>query len=430
MGILNVEFPYGRRSLLLQVPESARIARVRATAAPVDPDHEIRQALDHPIGTPLLWQLAAGKPDAVIVINDTTRPAPSVPMLRALLADLARAGIGADHITVVIACGNHRPCTAAEIKEMVGSELAGQLRILNHSCRDRSTLVKVGHTTTGLPVWINKIVAGASLKILTGLISPHPAAGYSGGRKSLLPGVAGIDTLKHHHSFPFRPFAPAYGWMKGNPFHEEAVRIARRAGIDFILNVVQDAQGRVIRAVAGELEAAHEQGVAAGKPYWELDLPHRYDVVVAGPGGYPRDIDLHQAQKAISTAETVCKPGGTIVLVAECPDSAGKWSQWLKEADTPHAVIERFKREGFTENHSSKAFMCARALAKYRVFVACEGIPAAELRAMMFATADSPQAAVDRAIRRAGPDARVLLLPKAVNCVPIIRSDDETEIES
>jgi nickel-dependent lactate racemase len=208
------------------------------------------------------------------------------------------------------------------------------------------------------------------------------------------------------------------GWMKGNPFHEVAVTVARAVGIDFILNVVKNCKGQVVHAVAGELEAAHEAGVAVCDESWVVKFPEKYDVVVVTPGGSPRDIDLHQSQKAMSTAELVIEDGGVIVLIAECADGIGKFAPWLKGAKSPEDVIERFKREGFTREHSSKAFMCARALVKHPVIVSGSGIGRQDLEAMFFRHAATPQEAVDAAVAMRGGQARVLVLPYAVDCVP------------
>jgi nickel-dependent lactate racemase len=305
---------------------------------------------------------------------------------------------------------------------MIGHELASRLRVVNHDCDDQNNLTNLGHTDSGLPVWINTLVAKASVKILTGLITPHHGAGYSGGRKSLMPGVAGLKTLNQHHSLPMRPYHPAYGWMKGNVFHEEAVKVARMVGIDFIVNVVKNSCGQVVEAVAGELELAHEHGVSICEKSWQLNLPHRYDIVVVTPGGHPRDIDLHQSQKAMSSAEMVVAKEGIIVLFAECPDGVGKYADWLKQAKTPGEVIERFKCEGFTKDHSSKAFMCARALEHYTVFLYCNGIDTDEAVQMFFKPAPSPQAAIDDALALKGPNASVLVLPHAVSCIASVKA--------
>ena len=421
---MQVDLPYGASSLKVDVPENARVVIPEEMPGIPDERAEIRRALDDPIGTASLSQLARGKSDAVIVINDITRPVPSEPMLEELLQDLSQAGMKENNVTVVIATGNHRPSDDEEIRQMIGRDLASRLRVVNHDCTDKNLLTDLGQTDTGLPVWINTLVATATFKIVTGLIMPHHAAGYSGGRKSILPGVAGLETLNRHHSLPIRPYHPAFGWMRDNPFHEEAVKVARSVGVDFILNVVKNPCGQVVAAVAGELESAHELGVSLCEKSWQLNLPHPYDIVIVSPGGFPRDIDLHQSQKAMSAAEMVIEKDGVMVLVAECRDGIGKYADWLKQAGSPREVIERFECEGFTKDHSSKAFMCARALEHYRVYFYCSGINANELEQMFFLTAQSPQEAIDKALKEKGTDARVLVLPQAVSCVPRLFEKD------
>ena len=423
---MQVELPYGTSSFKVDVPENARVVIPEEMPGIPDERAEIRRALDNPIGTAALSQLARGSSDAVIVINDITRPVPSELMLEEMLQDLSQAGIKEDSVTVVIATGNHRHNDEEEIRDMIGRDLASRLRVVNHDCDNKSLLTDLGQTDTGLPVWINTLVASASFKIVTGLIMPHHAAGYSGGRKSILPGVAGLETLNQHHSLPIRPYHPAFGWMKGNPFHEEAVKVARWVGVDFILNVVKNSCGQVVAAVAGELEAAHEHGVSLCEKSWQLNLPNTYDIVIVSPGGFPRDIDLHQSQKAMSAAEMVIENDGVIVLVAECRDGIGKYADWLKQAASPREVIERFECEGFTRDHSSKAFMCARALEHYSVYFYCSGIEPEELEQMFFQPAHSPQAAIDKAVREKGTNARVLVLPQAVSCVPrVLESESD-----
>jgi len=356
----------------------------------------------------------------VVVINDITRPAPSRELLSAILDELGAAGVPAGAVTVVIATGNHRPNSPAEIAGMIGEEFARTLRVINHNCEDDGALTPIAAPGVDVPVRVNSHVAKASLRILTGLIAPHQAAGYSGGRKSLAPGVAGLETIAKQHSFPIRPYNPAMGRMKGNPFHDVAVTVARTVGIDFIVNVVKNCKGEVVHAVAGELEAAHEAGVAVCEQSWAVTFPQRYDAVIVTPGGFPRDIDLHQSQKAMSTAELVVAERGVIVLLAECADGIGKFAAWLKGAKSPQDVIDRFTQEGFTREHSSKAFMCARALAKCPVIVYCSGIPRQDLEAMFFQPAETAQGAVDRALEMKGGRASVLILPYAVDCVPKI----------
>ena len=415
---MKVNLPYGKGSVEVKVPDGSTVAYPRELPRVSDISAEIRRAMAAPIGCPPLRAIASGKRDAVVVINDLTRPAPSQEMLSTILEELRLAGIPETAVTVIIATGNHRPNSPAEIAGMIGEGFARKLRVVNHACEDDGALTAIRAPHVDIPVRVNSHVARASVKILTGLIAPHQSAGYSGGRKSLAPGVAALETIAKHHSFPIRPYNPAMGWMKGNPFHEVALSVARAVGIDFIVNVVKNCRGEVVHAVAGEMEAAHEAGVQVCEQSWVLTFPRKYDVVVVTPGGYPRDIDLHQAQKAMSTAELVVADGGAIVLIAECRDGIGKFAQWLKAAESPQEVIDRFKREGFTREHSSKAFMCARALAKHPVVVACSGIGQQDMEAMFFRHAPSPQEAVDAALGLKGGACSVLILPYAVDCVP------------
>jgi nickel-dependent lactate racemase len=419
---LKLQLPYGSGTVQVDVPDDSTVAYPRDLPAVDDVYREIRRAIMDPIGCPPLREVASRKSDAVVVINDITRPTPSGAMLKLIVEELQVAGIREDAVTVVIATGNHRPNTPHEIEEMIGPDLARRLRVINHICEDEGTLTFMETTETGLPVRVNSLVARSSLKVLTGLITPHHVAGYSGGRKSVVPAVAGLETIAKHHSFPIRPYYPAMGWMKGNPFHEEAVKVARIVGIDFIVNVVKNWMGQVVRAVAGDLEAAHEVGVCTCEETWVVTFPQKYDVVVVTPGGYPRDINLHQSQKAMSSAELVVSDDGVIVLVAECRDGIGKFADWLKEARTPQEVIERFKREGFTREHSSKAFMCARALAEHPVIAACSGIGKGEIEEMFFHYVPTPQEAVEMALDMRGRDCSVLVLPYSVDCVPKVSS--------
>ena len=417
---MKINVPYGKGQAEIKVPDGATVAYPRELPRVGNVGAEIRRAMAAPIGSPPLQEVAAGKHDAVVVINDITRPAPSREMLAAILEELGIAGIPETAVTVVIATGNHRPNSPSEIAGMIGEEFVQRLRVVNHACEDDAALTAIAAPGVDVPVRINTHVAKASVRILTGLIAPHQAAGYSGGRKSLTPGVAALETIAKQHSFPIRPYDPAMGWMKGNPFHEVAVKVARAVGIDFIVNVVKNCRGQGVHAVAGNLEAAHEAGVAVCEQSWVVTFPQKCDVVVVTPGGFPRDIDLHQAQKAMSTAELVAADNGVIVLIAECADGIGKFAAWLKGAASAQAVIDRFTREGFTREHSSKAFMCARALAKHPVVVSCSGIRKDDLEAMFFRHAAAPQDAVDQALEIQGGNARVLVLPYAVDCVPKI----------
>jgi nickel-dependent lactate racemase len=270
-----------------------------------------------------------------------------------------------------------------------------------------------------MPVYVNSSYAKADLKILTGLITPHQSAGFSGGRKSVVPGIAGIETIQIHHSFPIRPEGPVMGIIEDNAFHEEAVAAARLAGADFIVNVIKNFRNEVVAAVAGDLEEAHMHGVSICEKSWVRKFHKAYDVVFVSPGSYPKDIDLHQSQKAMAVAEQITKPGGTIVLIAECSHGIGKFGGILKRADSVDVVIKDFHTKGFSADHSSKAYMIARAIKKHRVILVTTGIPVAELSEMFIEAYASLDEAASAALDKY-ENPSILCIPYAGECIPVL----------
>jgi len=412
----SIEFPYGEGFITLTLAQNADVLLPKLIPGVADELAAMRQALSKPIGSPQLRELAAGKNTVAIVINDITRPSPTETMLTVLVEELALSGVTPAQIDVVVATGNHLPPTDAELDKMLGAWRC-KLRLTVHDCNDKSSLAYVGVTEKGMPVSVNKVYARASLKILTGVIAPHQSAGFGGGRKSVVPGIAGLETLRAHHSFPIRPAAPILGILQNNSFHEEAVAGARKAGADFILNVVKNHRGEVIAAVAGDLEAAHLRGVAACEKSWVQRFTKAYDVVFVSPGRYPKDIDLHQAQKGVAVAEQITKLGGIIVLIAECRNGIGKFGKVLKNADSVDTVIREFYEQGFTPDHNSKAYMFARCCKNHRLWVVSSGIDPKELSAMFMTGFSSLPEAADAALRSYHRPS-VLCIPYATDCIP------------
>lgn len=414
----TVEFPFGKEKLQLVLKKTADVfLPVKIPGVP-DELKAIRKAIAVPIGSERLSILAKGKSSVAIVVNDITRPVPTELMLTAIMEELAISGIKTEMVTVIVALGNHEMPTEEELKNMIGAWYS-RLKVVCHDCYDKNNLIYVGKTTRNMPVYVNKHYAEASLKILTGMITPHQSAGFSGGRKSIVPGIAGIETLQIHHSFPIRPEEPVMGIIEGNAFHEEAVAAAQLAGADFIVNVIKNFQNKVVDVVAGDLVKAHMYGVHICEKSWIRKVDHRYDVVFVSPGLFPKDIDLHQSQKALAVAEQITKKGGTIVLMAECSHGIGKFGDILKKADNVDVVIENFRKQGFSADHSSKAYMIARAIKKHRVILVTTGIKPTELAEMFIEGYTSLQEAADAALKD-NPDSSVLCIPYAGECIPVL----------
>jgi nickel-dependent lactate racemase len=338
-------------------------------------------------------------------------------LVEEIARELSIGGMRDEDIFLVVAYGMHRVNTDDELKNIFGESVVGRFRIVHHKGADDDTLVTLGTTARGVSVRINREFAVADLKILTGLITPHHSAGFSGGRKSILPGISGLKTLQTHHSFPIRPPMPSMGWLEGNPFHEEALEAARIASVDFIVNTIDNADREMVATVAGELNEAHLKGVEICKSIWAYELHSKADVVIVSPGGYPRDFDLHQSQKACSCAELACREGGEIILCAEAPDGPGKFAKLLKEANNPQEVIDKYTKEGFTAESTAKAYMYARAMTKHKIGLDCSLIPEAEAREMFMIPYATLNDAIEDALKNYGNNASFIAVPYAADII-------------
>ena len=282
----------------------------------------VRRALENPIDAPRLRELAKGKKSCVIIISDHTRPVPSKDILPEMFAEL-EAGSPGIGITLLVATGFHRPTTADELEAKLGPEIRARVSIVLHDSRNAASNVKVGVLPSGAPCVIDKVAADAELLISEGFIEPHFFAGFSGGRKSVLPGVADQVTVLGNHCSKFidSPFART-GNLDGNPLHEDMVAAAKMAKLAFIVNVVIDEEKRTVAAFAGNPFTAHRRGCDFLLGYAKA-APKPADIVITSNGGAPLDQNLYQCVKGMTAAEATCNPGGVIIDCVECADGHG-----------------------------------------------------------------------------------------------------------
>lgn len=425
--MMKYAVPIGEREETFYAENVLGIIQPCATNGTSDIPGEIRRAIRNPIGCADLQKIAAGKSSAAIVVNDITRPYPGREMVLVLAEELNAAGIPDSGIRLIMAYGHHRDNTREELLRMFGQEILDRFEIVHHHAADPDSLKHMGTTSMGIPVEVNKVFAESEVKITTGCITPHQLAGFSGGRKSILPGISGMNSLKKHHSFPIRPDKTSLGWLEGNPFHHQSVEAARIAGVDFIINSVDNADRGVVACVAGDLEKAYAEGVALCRQVWSAEVSDKADIVIASPGGYPRDFDLHQSQKALGCAEMLCREGGTIILCAEMRDGAGRPGAVLEAADSPQSVIMEFGVTGYTPQALSKAYMLARALSTFRIRVAGSMVPGDTLERMFFVPHTTVQEALQAALEEHGKQASVLIVPNASDVLPVILSQTRSE---
>jgi nickel-dependent lactate racemase len=429
---MRVKLDFGRTGLDVELPDDRLIGpplAIRDADPLADPTGDLERALARPTGTPPLAELARGRKSACILVCDITRPVPNAVILPPVLRTLEAAGIPRSAITILVATGLHRPNEGAELEELVGAEVARNYRCENHHGKEQGEHTFLGTTPRGVPVWIDSRYVEADLKITTGLIEPHLMAGYSGGRKVICPGIAGLETVSVWHGPQFLEHPKAdCGILEGNPVHEENTRIAQMAGCDFIVNVCIDGKRRITWLGAGDMIAAWQEGVRFVESVVKVAVPRPLDVVVTSCAGYPLDTTWYQAVKGLTGALPIVRPGGTIVMVAGLTEGIGspEFQQRIREswyvrrfADAVGAAVER---PGTTcEMDEWQLVMLAKVLAHCKVKVYSSSTAANEaMRTCHVEPVSSVEGAVAAALAEYGPEARLAVIPKGPYVLPFV----------
>jgi len=313
----------GQKRVDLDLPDFVTLLEMKPLAPVADPEGAVRESLSSPILSAPLAEIAAGRKNACIVISDITRPVPNKVILPPILETLERCGIRKKDVTILIATGMHRPNLGAELESMVGGAVAAEYRIVNHYCRKAEEYRKIDEID-GAPIEINRHYLDSDLKILTGLIEPHFYAGYSGGRKAVLPGISSYETMKFMHSYRMIDHPKVTNCvLDGNPFHEYGLRVTELAGADFILNVAINRERKISGVFSGHYNHAHRAGceIVYGHSVVPVDGP--MDMVITSGGGHPLDATFYQISKALICARNILKPGGTIMVTCECLEGLG-----------------------------------------------------------------------------------------------------------
>lgn len=312
-----------------------------------DQERIIRHALAHPIGTPPLDQIVSRGERVCVTVNDITRLTKSEVFVPIIIEELNRAGIPDKDITILFANGLHKAMTEGEMQRIIGEEIYGRVNIVQHDGVN-GDFTLVGTTSRGNKVYINKVVTDADRVILTGGIILHHLAGYGGGRKNIIPGVAHQETIFFNHRMMVDPRAEA-GNIEGNPIHEDVMEACGLVEPDFLFNVILDHQGEIAAAVAGHWREAHAAGCAIADELYKVPIGKLADIVIASSGGYPKDIDLRQSKKGYYHAARAVKPGGTIIAVAACEEGISRegdpFAQWLQDYRTLAEVREAMLQE-------------------------------------------------------------------------------------
>lgn len=382
-------------------------------------DEIVLEAMENPIGSPKLSELSRGKKNVVIICSDHTRPVPSRHIIPFMLKEI-REGNPDAKITLLIATGFHRATTREELIGKFGEEIVDREHIVVHDSQDMDAMVNMGVLPSGAPLLINKVAAEADLLVSEGFIETHFFAGFSGGRKSVLPGVSSKVTVLGNHCSKFihSPYSRT-GILENNPIHKDMVAASQMAGQRYIVNVIIDGDKKVVHAVAGDAIKAHEAGCAFLENYCQVTPQRRADIAISTNGGYPLDQNMYQSVKGMTAAEAAAKEDGILIMVSNCGDGHGGegFYKALRDCESPAALMEEILRvpQDETKPDQWEYQIQARILMKHKViYVMCEEYRAMA-REMGFLTAADVNEALAMALEEKGRQAHITVIPDGVS---------------
>ena len=433
---MRLTLAYGKSGLPLELPDDWRVTVIEPRYVPglPNPAAALTAALRQPIAAPPLREVVRPEHRVGVIFSDITRATPHSLILPAVLGELAH--VPRENITLFNALGTHRPNTAAELRGMIGG-LLDEYRLVQNDSFDPATQVRLGVTSRGHEIWLNRDVAACDVKILTGFIEPHFFAGFSGGGKALMPGMAGQRTVLGNHDAGMIAAPNAtWGVTNGNPIWEEVMEVAHTvgahaagapgAGGTFLVNVTLNRDKAITGVFAGDLDAAHAAGCAFAKQTAMVGTPRPFDIVIATNSGYPLDLNLYQAVKGMSAAAQVVKSGGAIIIAAECWDGIpdhGLYGQLLAEAFSPRELLDMIMAPGFLKQDQWQAQIQAQIQLKADVYIRTDNLTYAQIRGALLKPCRSIEQTVAELRARYGPDATICVLPEGPQTIPFLEAE-------
>lgn len=421
-----VNLAYGKTGLALELPDSwdVTIVQPRYVAGLPDPRAALRQALQSPIASRPLSELVRPDQRVGIVFSDLTRPTPNHLILPAVLEALQH--VPRKKITLFNGLGTHRVNSEAELRSMLGDAIVDSYRIVQNDAFDPATQINLGVTHRGHEIWINRQLAECEVKILTGFIEPHLFAGFSGGGKAIMPGMAGLQTVLGNHDAHMVGHPQAtWGVTHGNPIWEEIREIAQRVSPTFLVNVTLNKEKQITGVFAGDLDAAHAAGCARVKETAMVPVDQPFDIVVTTNSGYPLDLNLYQGIKGVSAAAQIVRPGGAIILAAECWDGIpehGLYGQLLRSAASPRALLDTIYQPGFLKQDQWQAQIQAQIQLKADVYVRSDYLTPEQIESALLRPCLRIEDTLAELLQRFGPGARICVLPEGPQTIPYLRT--------
>lgn len=419
-------FPYGKGYIefeLLKGDIYTVYSRIPQGVTETGAIELVENSLDSPISSKRIEDLVDRGSKISILITDKTRATPNRLLLERVLVRLRRAGVARDNIRIIVATGLHKPHSYSEILELVGKEIASEYLVESHNSDEDKSLVYLGRTSYGTEIYVNRIVIESDIVIGIGLLEPHFFAGYSGGRKLIVPGVAGTSTVYQNHGYKMLKHPKAdYGFLDGNPVHEDMVEASRLVkSYRFILHVILDKEKNVVNIFSGDVYEAHRIGVAELDRYVKIDVPYEGDVVITSNGGYPLDRDLYQAVKGMVTASRVARRGGVIIMLSECIDGVGHehFRELASISRDPLYILRHIElNEPLRDQWQVQKL--EQVLLKNRVIVVTKNIRHSILEEMNLIPASDTREAIEIACRET-PCSKVIAIPEGPYTIPLLK---------
>jgi len=425
-----MKFDYGKRGIEIKLDPTWNVTIFRPERQiPLQrPIEAIRESLRNPLGINSLEEIIKSKESlnkVCIVASDSTRPVPSNIILEGLINELNEFGIQDDQILILIATGLHRTSRDEELERIVGTELKKRIRIIDHVATDKDSLIFLGKGSDNIPIYINKHYCNADLKILTGYVEPHFFFGFAGGRKSVVPGIAGIETIQANHSAKniASPYS-RFGIYEKNPMAKNSTEIAKLVGVDFVVNVCINEEHKITKVASGDFEKVHERLVKSQLKKIFRQISEPFDIVVCGNGGYPLDLNLYQAVKSMAIGEIAVKTGGTIVSVNECSDGIGigqeQFNDLLFCGLTPKEIYNRILNKKIIVPDQWEIQILTRIMLKAEIFIVSE-LAKNEIGNIGLKHANSVEEAIKSSLEKHGTNGRILILPNGPQVIPRLK---------
>lgn len=420
---MKVTLAYGRTGLAVELPEERTtvIEPVYVEGVP-DQGAAVARALESPLDSPPLAELAGKESSVAISICDVTRPIPNHIVVPEILRQLEH--VPKEKITILVATGTHRGSRREELLEMLGNGVLEEFRVLNHNAMDKASLERCGTTSDGSPIWLNRLWLDADLKITAGFVEPHFFAGFSGGPKLVAPGLAGIETIMSLHSAELIGHPKStWGLTEENPLHSTIREIARLTGVSFSIDVTINRDRQITSVFSGELFKEHSQACSFARATAMQSVPEPFDIVVTTNSGYPLDLNLYQSVKGMSAAARVVKEGGVIVCASECSDGIprhGEYAEILASAPNPEALLDMICQPGYSRQDQWEAQVQALIQLKAKVYLKSSYLSPEEVRAAHLHPIEDVEATVRQELKDRGPDATICVLPEGPQTIPFL----------